>query len=123
MRKITQQYDDIPASLDNAIAGMTIVDRGITEGNDGELIHRVMLMLANETACAWHHDEEATSKRILAGWPGLTEGQLNQAMRSIRGRIRAVMKEAPAHNHRSDWASWDPNKYLVCPPQGEGYDY
>jgi len=103
MRKITQQYENIPASLENAIAGMGIHDRGLTMDNDGNWHHRVMLMLASETTCAWHHDEEATSKRILEGWPGLSEGQLNQAMRSIRGRIRAVVDEPPVTSHTSDY--------------------
>ena len=121
-RRRHEEYEDLPESLVNAIEGMTIVDRGAIEGDDGELIPRVMLMFAGETVAAWHHSEEETRKRLKAGWK-LTEAQLNQAMRSIRGRIRAELRAAAPAPKKSGWMAWDSNEYLVSPPQGNGYDY
>ncbi|MER2511201.1 MAG: hypothetical protein ABTQ25_02060 [Nitrosomonas ureae] len=107
-RRQPKEYEDLPASLENAIEGMSVVDRGMIEGDDGEIKQRTMLMFASETVSSWHHDPTETRKRIKAGWPRLTDSQLAQAMRSINGRIRTALKQAAPHQQRNGWTSWRP---------------
>ena len=119
MRKQRTEYEDLPTSLENAIDGMTIVDRGMIEGDDGEMIQRTMLMFAGETVASWHHSEEETRKRLKAGWK-LTEGQLLAAMRMIKGRISAALKAAApfsATPRRTGWMdmSYRPRKCFSFP--------
>lgn len=115
MRKNRNEvYEDIPASLELAITGCTITDRGITEGEDGEMIRRVMILWAGESlAVAWHHSDAETTKRLLAGWPSLTQGQLLAAMRMLRGRINAELKAAAATKPRTGWTSWRPLRDII----------
>lgn len=101
--KQNAQSDDLPASLENTIQAMTIIDRGMHEDEP-----RVLLMFVGETVSSWIHNEAETRRRILAGWPKLSESQLEIAMRSIRGRIRAALREAAPVNRKSAWAAWQP---------------
>lgn len=103
MRKNHKEYAALPASLEAAIMGMTIVDRGSMTDDDGYPVHRIMLMFAGKTVASWHHSEDETQKRIKGGWPQLTDGQLNETMRFIKGRIRIELKDDAPHRHRSDY--------------------
>lgn len=118
------EYEDIPASLELAIEGCTIVDRGEIEDDEGYLIQRTLLMFAGETVSSWHHDDETTAKRFLEGWPNLSQGQLNQAMKMIRARIKIALREVAVVNKKSNWASWRPLRETIYGDNGDdGHGY
>jgi hypothetical protein len=104
------ESDDLPVSLSAAIAGMTVIWRGM-EDNEG----RTLLCFAGEQMASWHHTPEETRRRILAGWKGLNETQLTQALRAINGKIRASMKEAASARKRKSWAGWQPLRSSLYP--------
>lgn len=99
--------DGLPASLEAAIEGLSVVHRGQFEGKE-----RVMLAFAGETVSAWHHSPDETRRRLAAAWPELTEKQLDRALRGVVGAVRASGQDT-CHPTRSAWMSWGPNPYAA----------
>ncbi|SFI96317.1 hypothetical protein [Nitrosomonas sp. Nm34] len=110
--------DDLPASLEAAIDGMSVVHRTSSEEDE-----RVLLAFAGEFTASWYHEPEVTRDRIAKAWPGLTDAQLTRACRAVNGLIRARCREAAPARRHSTWASWRPIRGTEIFPNYMGGDY
>lgn len=91
----------LPASLEAAIQGMSVTNRGMHEGEQ-----RIMLAFSGETTVAWHHSDAETKRRFAAAWPELTDAQLIRACRAVNGLIRARSDGGTPNRKRGEWAAW-----------------
>lgn len=105
-KKAEDETDDLPQSLEAAIKGLSIIPR------DDE---RCVLCFAGESVNSWYASESENRKRILAGWPGLNESQLTQALRAINGLIKAAYRETALAKKRNSWKNWQPIRSSFYP--------
>jgi len=93
---------DLPADLESAIRGCSILER--TPGADDE--PRIIVQLANRGG-GWIHNAKASRDAIAARWPTLSERQMARALRFLENEIAMHLRGSPPRRKRASWVnSW-----------------